>query len=274
MAKKATKQRKKSPAKELPENLLPQNILLVGDRVEADKNIYIHQSVYNKIHSFTKNKTVNESGGMLVGNVIEEFGKTNILITGFVEAKFCEATPTTLKFTHKTWEFIHKEIEQKHKNTKIVGWIHTHPDFGIFLSEYDQFIHQNFFSEAYQIAYVIDPIRKLEGFYFWINGHIDRCKGFYIYDKVGKTITMHPEEAQQNANPSKASVFPLKNALIGVLAAAVILLSCFSIHTVRQLSILEAQQEALKETIAQQEDKIQELTDALKNSATPSEATR
>ena len=154
MAKKS--RAKRSAVADLPDNMLPQNIIAVGDHVEENKNIYISQSVYKEIHKFTKNKTTNESGGMLVGSVIDEFGKTNIVISGFVEAKFCEATPTTLKFTHETWEYVHKEIERKHNGKKIVGWIHTHPDFGIFLSEYDKFIQQNFFSEDHQIAYVVD----------------------------------------------------------------------------------------------------------------------
>lgn len=73
----------------------------------------------------------------------------DILINGFIEAKHCEATPTTLKFTHETWERCHKEMEKKYPDQKILGWIHTHPDFGIFLSEYDMFIQNNFFSEPY-----------------------------------------------------------------------------------------------------------------------------
>ena len=186
MAKKS--RAKRSAVADLPDNMLPQNIIAVGDHVEENKNIYISQSVYKEIHKFTKNKTTNESGGMLVGSVIDEFGKTNIVISGFVEAKFCEATPTTLKFTHETWEYVHKEIERKHNGKKIVGWIHTHPDFGIFLSEYDKFIQQNFFSEDHQIAYVVDPIQHIEGFYFWINGNIEKCKGFYIYDTLLITL--------------------------------------------------------------------------------------
>lgn len=194
MAKRAKSKIKKNAAPNLPENLLPQNILLIGDHVEENKNIYISQAVYKEIHKFTKNKIKNESGGMLVGTIIEEFGKTNIVISGFVEAKFCEATPTTLKFTHETWEYVHKEIDKKHNGKKIVGWIHTHPDFGIFLSEYDKFIHQNFFNEDYQMAYVIDPIQNIEGFYFWINEKIEKCKGFYIYDKTNIEITVDPEK--------------------------------------------------------------------------------
>ena len=154
------------------ENSLPQNILPIGERVEEDKNIYISQPVYNEIHKFTQNKTTNESGGMLIGEVVEEFGKTNIIINGFIEAKFSEGTPTTLKFTHETWEYVHKEMDKRFPGQKIVGWIHTHPNFGIFLSEYDKFIQENFFKEEYQIAYVVDPIQNIEGFYFWINGKI------------------------------------------------------------------------------------------------------
>ena len=121
--KKPIKGQAKTTKTEIQENSLPQNILLMGEHVEEDKNIYILQSVYNTIHKFTQNKTTNESGGMLIGSVIEEFGKTNIVISGFVEAKYCEATPTTLTFTHRTWEYCHKEIDRKYSGKKIVGWI-------------------------------------------------------------------------------------------------------------------------------------------------------
>ena len=74
MAKKAKSRIKKAPVNELPDNVLPQNILPVGGRVEENKNIYISQAVYKEIHKFTQNKTTNESGGMLEGSIIEEFG--------------------------------------------------------------------------------------------------------------------------------------------------------------------------------------------------------
>ena len=246
MAKKAKKQVKKARANELPENMLPQNILPIGERVEENKNIYISQSVYKEIHKFTKDKTTNESGGMLVGTVIEEFGKTNIVISGFVEAKFCEATPTTLKFTHETWEFVHKEIEKKHKGKKIVGWIHTHPDFGIFLSEYDKFIPQNFFSEAYQVAYVVDPIQDIEGFYFWINGNIEKCKGFYIYDKTGTQITVDTGKDETSEEKAPEPLFSIKNILIAILSVAVIFLIFSNISSNKQLEKLEKDQEKLE----------------------------
>lgn len=272
MAKKS--RAKRSAVAELPDNMLPQNMIAVGDHVEENKNIYISQSVYKEIHKFTKNKTTNESGGMLVGSVIDEFGKMNIVISGFVEAKFCEATPTTLKFTHETWEYVHKEIERKHNGKKIVGWIHTHPDFGIFLSEYDKFIQQNFFSDEHQIAYVVDPIQHIEGFYFWINGNIEKCKGFYIYDKTGVEITVGPEKEIQDSE-SKSSMFSFKNILLAILSVAVVLLVFANISTSSKLKEIEKQQitltnsanqslAAMQQQIWSQSVEIQELQSVLK----------
>ncbi len=244
MAKKTRKKANKGSQATLPDNMLPQNILPIGERVEENKNIYISQQVYKEIHKFTQNKTTNESGGMLVGTVIEEFGKTNIVISGFVEAKYAEGTPTTLKFTHETWDYVHKEIEKKHSGKKIVGWIHTHPDFGIFLSEYDKFIQQNFFSEDYQIAYVVDPIQNIEGFYFWINGNIEKCKGFYIYDKTGVKITIESEKEEPTVEAEK-SIFNIKNILIAILSVAVVFLVFSQISINSKLEELQKQQEAI-----------------------------
>lgn len=245
MAKKKTAAKRKRKQQQLPENALPQNILPVGERVEEDKNIYLSQKVYKEIHNFTKNKLTNESGGVLVGTVIEEFGKTNILVSGFIEAKYCEATPTTLKFTHESWEYIHKEIEKKHPGKKIMGWIHTHPDFGIFLSEYDKFIHENFFNEQNQIAYVVDPIQNIEGFYFWIHGKIEKCKGFYIFDKTGAKIDVNPDKEPQTAAGGAGGKFSVQNILIAILAVAVVFLIFSNASLNSEVERLQTQQEAI-----------------------------
>lgn len=241
--KKAAKKQKEKvlPAQEA-EGALPQNILPVGERVQGNKNIYIAQKVYRQIHKFTEGKTENESGGILVGEFVEEFGKQNILIEGFIEAKHCEATPQTLTFTHETWEAVDKEMEKKHQGKSIVGWIHTHPDFGIFLSNYDTFIQENFFKEENQIAYVIDPIRGEEGFYFWVDGKIERCPGFYLYDKTGVPIeALQTEEEQPPAAPEKGGVLGgIQTALLVVLSAVVVMLGFQVVSLNEQVNLLSA----------------------------------
>ena len=245
MAKKTKKKSAKVVEKIVFDQVLPQNILPVGERVEEDKNIYISQETYKEIREFTKNKTVNESGGMLIGNVIEEFGKTNIVIHGFVEAKYSEGTPTTLKFTHETWEYVHGEIDKKYENAQIVGWIHTDPDFGIFLSEYDKFIQQNFFKEDYQIAYVVDPIQHIEGFYFWINEKIEKCKGFYIFDKTGEKINIAEDEKKELPKLSGGNNSYLTYLLGGALVVITLIFAFMMVNLRNRMNILESQQENL-----------------------------
>jgi proteasome lid subunit RPN8/RPN11 len=275
----AKKKNSKKSLKSTPiiENALPQNILSIGERVEEDKNIYISQPVYKEIHKFTQNKTTNESGGMLIGNVIEEFGKTNIIVNGFIEAKYCEATPTTLKFTHETWEYVHKEMDKKFPGQKIVGWIHTHPNFGIFLSEYDKFIQENFFKADYQIAYVVDPIQDIEGFYFWINGKIERCKGFYKFDKMGAKIESDIEFENEDIEQNN-SWLNLKNIIIAVLVVCVVFLTFSNISQNKEIDNLQKQQQTLATSANQSlsymqnqivllQLEIAELTDQLKKTS-------
>jgi proteasome lid subunit RPN8/RPN11 len=57
----------------------------------------------------------------------------------------------------------------------VVGWHHTHPGFGVFLSGYDLFIHQHFFREPWQIALVIDPQRQELGFFQWRGDRVSDC---------------------------------------------------------------------------------------------------
>lgn len=227
-----TMKKKKTKSKAQHRNMtpdLPQNIIPVGERVFEDKNIYIHQKVYEQIHKFSANKTENEHGGILVGRVLNEMGKENTIIEGFVEAKYNTATPTTLTFTHETWEYFHAEIDRKYKDKKIVGWIHTHPNFGIFLSENDRFIQQNFFTDSNQVAYVVDPIQNDEGFFFWINDKLERCPGFYLFDKNGVKIKQkiwNKDEYSEETDEKQSSGF-----ILPLVMAVVIIINLFFILT-------------------------------------------
>ena len=77
-------------------------------------------------------------------------------------------------FTHETWEHIYKIKDEKYPDDKIVGWYHSHPGFGIFLSDHDIFVHENFFSGPEQIAWVYDPHSDEEGCFGWAEGRIQR----------------------------------------------------------------------------------------------------
>jgi proteasome lid subunit RPN8/RPN11 len=114
--------------------------------------------------------TAIEQGGALVGEVDEASGSVHI--SAAIPARLAVGTASSLTFTHDSWDEINDSLSRNFPKLRIVGWYHSHPDFGIFLSAYDTFIQQNFFSATWQVAYVIDPIRKQAGMFGWENGSI------------------------------------------------------------------------------------------------------
>ena len=187
---------------------LPLNFLSLGEIENDDVKVYIHQSVYKALEEYALMDTDHERGTILVGEYSEENGKIHVVISDYIEAKYAEATASTLTFTHETWGYVNEQMSEKHSDKKIVGWQHTHPGYGIFLSNYDLFIHENFFNLPFQIAYVIDPIQNLRGFFQWKENKIMKLHGYYVYDEVGTTIRMKKTKAEPKAElkeePEKA----------------------------------------------------------------------
>jgi proteasome lid subunit RPN8/RPN11 len=107
-----------------------------------------------------------EVGGILVGRAPVAGGLP--LVTGAIPAVSADERQATLTFTQDAWAHIHRTLEREFPpDEQIVGWYHSHPGFGIFLSGHDTFIHEHFFGAPSQIALVIDPQRCREGVFVW-----------------------------------------------------------------------------------------------------------
>src|SRR5262249_25492218 len=91
-------------------------------------------------------------------------------------------------FTQDTWEHIYKIKDKDYPGQKIVGWYHSHPGFGVFLSEHDLFIHQQFFFNTQQVAWVYDPHTDEEGCFGWIGDKIEKLTAI----RVGYTQNIEP----------------------------------------------------------------------------------
>jgi proteasome lid subunit RPN8/RPN11 len=147
-----------------------------------DLPIFLDRKPADLIERHALRDTSVELGGILLGKecVDEETGRPFVWITEAIEAKHYENTQASFTYTHDSWQEITRERDQKHPELDIVGWYHTHPDFGIFLSSHDLFIHHNFFDQKLQVAYVVDPIRQIRGFFQWRNGEMEQVGGFHI----------------------------------------------------------------------------------------------
>lgn len=139
-------------------------------RAPATFRIFMDESVHAQVLKHAQENLSIEICGVLVGQWQQDqdgpYAAISAAIPGDAAGnKFAEVT-----FTHETWAKINQRMDKEFADRRIVGWYHTHPDFGIFLSDRDRFIHEHFFSDPGQIAYVVDPKRKEEGIFTWSQG--------------------------------------------------------------------------------------------------------
>lgn len=130
--------------------------------------IQCSDDLLNKIeeHCFSSTKT--EVGGFLVGTVAE--GKSTV--THVLKAKHTANTQSQLTFTNKTWETAFTEMSEISGEAQLIGWFHSHPNFGVFLSDYDKFIQNEFFNKDGMITIVVDPINGKRGWFISIDKEV------------------------------------------------------------------------------------------------------
>lgn len=117
-------------------------------------------------HCFSSTKT--EVGGFLVGKIEE--GKS--IVTHVLKAKHTANTQSQLTFTNKTWEAALAEMSEIGPDAALIGWFHSHPNFGVFLSDYDKFIQNEFFKLDGMITIVVDPINGKRGWFISLDKEV------------------------------------------------------------------------------------------------------
>ena len=146
--------------------------------VQYDFRIFIDETAFDQICNNADN--TREVGGILVGDVLRDENGPYVRVDSIIEALHAEESGTELTITHATWNHIHEQMDSTHTGKRILGWYHTHPNFGIFLSERDQFIQQSFFNLAFQIALVYDPVRRVHGVFTWRDSKPWRVRQYWI----------------------------------------------------------------------------------------------
>lgn len=143
--------------------------------------VQIEGEVTRCIRQHGRSRTKNEVCGVLIGN--SKAGR--IFITAAIAARNASEGGTHVTFTQDAWEHIYRIKDESYPQDRIVGWYHSHPGFGVFLSDHDTFIQQNFFSSPDQIAWVYDPHSDEEGCFGWVDGKIARLASVSVTYREG-----------------------------------------------------------------------------------------
>jgi|SRR3990172_1802715 len=151
-------------------------------------NVFVTQSAYCRIELHSVSELDDEVGGALVGMwcVDRDSREEFIVVQHMLPAQHTRQGSVYLTFTQDTLVDFHDELDKNFSGKRIVGWYHTHPRMGIFLSHYDTWLHRNFFPEPWQVALVVEPHRSLGGLFIrGMDGSLSPTSYFGFYELNG-----------------------------------------------------------------------------------------
>jgi proteasome lid subunit RPN8/RPN11 len=168
------------------------------DRREVEYRVVLELPAHQEIVAHAESNPDIEVCGVLVGDVYKDAQGPYLIVVDAIRGRSAREANNQVTFTHSTWELVNREMDRKHPGRRIVGWYHTHPGFGVFLSEVDLFAHRNFFNAAWQVALVVDQKSRKEGLFFWQDGQIVRARRYW----VGQDARWEPGERPVVSTPS------------------------------------------------------------------------
>lgn len=145
--------------------------LPIGDFTWTAVDILIDEPALRAAQAHALGSLNREVAGVLVGPRPEKQpdGRYVVHIFDTIIAKHTVMHGASVTYTPESWRYLNDKLAKRYpdETAVMVGWYHTHPGFGIFLSGMDLFIHQNFFTQIWHTALVLDPIAKRSGFFCW-----------------------------------------------------------------------------------------------------------
>jgi proteasome lid subunit RPN8/RPN11 len=151
----------------IPEELMRSWHPPFEDGVKPLVSVFLTSTAFVQLMEHCRIDLENEVGGGLVGSrhVDTRTEEQYVLIEGVIPARFTRQGTTFLTFTQDTLVAMNDELEECFPDRRLVGWYHTHPLMGVFLSHYDLWLHNHFFPEPWQVALVVEPHIAIGGFF-------------------------------------------------------------------------------------------------------------
>jgi proteasome lid subunit RPN8/RPN11 len=182
-----------------------------------------HQAVWEHARgTLAEGDAIKEVGGLLVGEIYRDEAGPFLEIKGAIRGEHTRNEGTEVCFTPETWAKANADKDRLYPHERVVGWYHTHPRFGIFLSDRDQFVHRHSFPQPWAIAFVVDPVQALEGVFAWTAGEPTEVQEYWAGSN--RKFQEPPKEAravEASAPPDHTGVSPwtfLVTVVFGLLA--------------------------------------------------------
>lgn len=186
----------------------PSNIKQMGC-IEDSVKIYVEDYVYTYLYQYAKSGNGQEKLAALAGRHMVVDGQEVIIISGAIQGKSTIQEKGAESFSEETWKYINDQMDIYFKGLSLVGWVHTQPGFGAFLMAKDEDFHKEFFSESWQVLFVIDPLDKLDTFFVHNEERtgLRPAKGYFIYYEKNREM----QEYMMDHSLVRPKVMPTEN---------------------------------------------------------------
>jgi proteasome lid subunit RPN8/RPN11 len=169
-----------------------------SDSSKTTPPVEIDLGVVRQIRRHARSSPQAEVCGVLIGHESSDL----VRIVACIEGQNTAQGDAHVTFTQETWAHIFTVKDKQYPGHRIVGWYHSHPGFGIFLSGPDMFLHSSYFSGAGQVAWVYDPRSDEEGCFGWRNGNVTRLTEIRLRDSETGPVARKRSKAEQEIKES------------------------------------------------------------------------
>lgn len=152
-----------------------------GEPRKLPTRAYFSEEALREILAHAATSPHAEVGGVLLGTVTFWRRTVRLRVEQTLPARTAGERRAELTFTHETWAQLNEEQSRVCPDLQIIGWYHTHPGLGVFMSDRDVFIHNNFFAHEGFLALVVDPVSGNRGLFHWADYVVRPMTGYYVY---------------------------------------------------------------------------------------------
>lgn len=168
-------------------------------QINTEYRVYFTDDAYGRMRRHVDTTNEVELLGVLLGEVCRDGQGFFLKITAIIEGKDTNNQGAQVTLTHQAWDHINSVKDREYPKERIVGWYHTHPGFGIFLSGMDLFIQNSYFNHPFQVAIVVETKKNQEGCFAWVNGKCTPMHRYWVGSREVELAT--GKEAEVNLNP-------------------------------------------------------------------------
>lgn len=149
--------------------------------MRSELPLYIQKTAEEKMrnHSLAGLAKEQEVMGLMLGGAFTHDGRIYAIVRDVVTTNL-DASISSVRFHEESMEGLFDSLDDLDFEYSIVGWYHSHPGMGCFMSEIDVGTQQGVFNLPHHSALVLDPLNhELEAYYIHDNRVKLRAMGIY-----------------------------------------------------------------------------------------------